>query len=76
MNYGTSLSAIPFKSNFVKYTYKSLSSIIILEIVSRLKASGIGSVAYKINDDNKEYFDLQIDWVLHLENLLTHLMSA
>jgi len=72
---GASSSATPFLEDYVPGTYKPLKGITISGITSGLSASGIGTVIYKIKDDNGELFDLQIDKVLHLKQLPTRLVS-
>ena len=71
----TSLSATPFKTDYIAGTYKILDRVVISGIASGLEAKGIASVICKIKDDNGIPIDLQIDKVLHLENLLTRIPS-
>lgn len=72
---GASSSATPFLEDYVPGTYKPLKGITISGIALGLSASGIGTIIYKIKDDNGELFDLQIDKVLHLKQLPTRLVS-
>ena len=72
---GASSTATPCKADFIKGSYQKLTSITISGIASGLKASGVGSVIYKIKDDDDNLLDFQIDKVLHLENLITCLIS-
>ena len=72
---GASSSATPFKTDYIAGTYKILDGVVISGIASGLEAKGIGSVIYKIKDDNGIPIDLQIDKVLHLENLPTRILS-
>ena len=72
---GASSSAAPFKTDYIARTYKVLDRVVISGIASGLEAKGIGSVIYKIKDDDGIPIDLQIDKVLHLENLPTRILS-
>ena len=72
---GASSSATPFKSDYIDSTYKTLEGVIISGIASGLKTASIGSVSYKIKDDNRNSIDLEINKVLHLEKLPIRLLS-
>ena len=74
-DYRVSLSVTFYKDNFILGTYKPLSCVTISGIASGLEAAGIGSVLYKISDDNGTLLDLQIDRVLHLKQLPQRLIS-
>ena len=67
---GTSSTATPFKACYVPVTCKELKCATMSGISSGLKACGIVSACYKIKDDNNIPCDLQIDRVLHLQDLL------
>ena len=70
------LSSATFcKDDFIPDTYRVLSGVTISGITSGLEAAGIGSVLYKILDDDGAILDLQIDRVLHLKQLPQHLIS-
>ena len=58
---GASSTATPCKDNFIENTYKLLNGVTISSIGSGLNTSGIGSVLYKIKDNNNNLIDLQID---------------
>ena len=72
---GASSSATFCKDDFIPDTYRVLSGVTISGIASGLEAAGIGSVLYKISDDNGTLLDLQIDRVLHLKQLPQRLIS-
>ena len=72
---GASLSATSFKKDYITWTYKVLEGVVISGIASGLEAKGIDLVIYKIKDDDGTRIDLQINKVLHLENLLTRILS-
>ena len=69
MDSGASSSETPFKEYFITNAYKELRGITESGIDSGLKAFSVGSVNYKIKDDNSMHYDLQIDKVVCLQEL-------
>ena len=55
---GASSTATPCKDNFIEHIYKPLNGVTISGIRSGLNASGIGSVLYKMKDDDNNLIDL------------------
>ena len=67
--------ATSFKTDYIARTCKELEGVVISGIASGLEAKGIGSVLYKIKDNDGIPIHLQVDKVLHLENLPTRIIS-
>ena len=65
-----------FKKVFIEWTQKPLKRVTISRTTSMLTASGFFSVSCKIKDDDAIIIHLQIDCVLHLENVLSRLVST